>query len=102
MTAKTKSTKTQKQEAAKATSKGKTELVLKMVEQGKTRKQILDKLCEMDDSIPRKSNAGLVSHIFKKNELLGKVESGVERGKKKEVKILPKKSKKASGAKASK
>jgi hypothetical protein len=64
---------------------GKTETVLLMVEKGKTRKQILDVLCEMNQEVSRKSNAGLVSHIFKTHELLGKVESGVDKTKKVQV-----------------
>lgn len=77
-------------------NKGKTELVLKMVTAKKTRKEILDKLVTMDSSISRKSNAGLVSHIFKANDLLGKVESGSERGApKKKVVVKAKKTTKA-------
>ena len=76
-------------------NKGKTEAVLKMVAAGKTRKQILDKLVGMDDSISRKSNAGLVSHIFKANDLLGKVESGSERGAPKKKVVVKAKAKKA-------
>ena len=73
---------------AKKNGKGKTEIVLKMVEAGKTRKQIIDKLEEMDSNISRKSNAALVSRIFKAHDLAGKVASGVERGAtKKTIKV---------------
>jgi len=65
---------------AKKKGKGKTEMVLKMVEAGKTRKQIIDKLVEMDPNVSRKSNAALVSRIFRAHDLVGKVASGVERG----------------------
>ena len=83
-------------------NKGKTELVLKMVGEGKDRKAILDALIKMDNSISRKSNAGLVSHIFKAHNLLGKVASGVERGaKKKVVTVKGSTTKKASTKKAS-
>ncbi len=77
-------------------NKGKTELVLKMVTAKKNRKQILDKLVTMDPSISRKSNAGLVSHIFKANNLLGKVESGSERGAPKKKVVVKSKKKKAA------
>ena len=74
-----------KKETKAFSSKGKTELVLQMVEKGKNRSEILDKLCEMDESISRKSNAGLVSHIFKANDLLGQVESGSRIGQAKKT-----------------
>jgi len=83
--AKTKEAKTEK------TEPNKTEIVLKMVAAGKTRKVILDKLVSLDENISRKSNAGLVSHIFKAHDLLGKVESGAKKGPaKKEVKVTAK------------
>ena len=72
-------------------NKGKTSLILKMVNQGKNRKQILDKLVEMDSTVSRKSNAGLVSHVFKTHNLLGKVPSGIQRKEKKEIKVKTKK-----------
>ena len=70
---------------------GKTALVLKMAEAGKTRKQIIDKLVEMNPDVSRKSNAGLVVHIFKRYDLIGKVDSGVERKAKKKIKVKAKK-----------
>lgn len=81
---------TAKVEPKKKTT-GKTDLVLKMVEKGKTRKEILDTLCDLNNDVSRKSNAGLVSHIFKAYDLLGKVESGVEKRKKIEVVVVSKK-----------
>ena len=63
---------------------GKTGLVVKMVEQGKNRKQILDKLESLNTDIPRKTNAGLVSITLKK---LGKrdIDSGGTPGRKKTI-----------------
>lgn len=84
--ANTQSKETKKVVAAKKTT-GKTEIVLSMVEKGKNRKEILDALCKLNPDISRKSNAGLVSHIFVAHKLIGKVESGVERAQKKEVKV---------------
>jgi len=90
----TKKAKKAENKVVKTNSKGKTEIVLKMVEQGKTRKDIIDKLVSMDESVSRKSNAGLVCHIFKAHNLIGKVPSGVDRKKKKEVKVKEKTSNK--------
>jgi len=76
---------------------GKTGLITKMVDQGKNRKQILDKLESLNSDIPRKTNAGLVSITLKK---LGKrdIDSGGTRGRKKAivVKGAKKSAKKAS------
>lgn len=47
-----------------AAEKTKTQVVLDMIEKGKTRKQILDRLAQMDESISRKSNQGFVSKII--------------------------------------
>ena len=73
-----------KSEKTQPKKQSKTDLILKMVEAGKTRKQIIDKLMTISD-IPRKSNAALVSRVFKAHDLLGKVPSGVERKPKKKV-----------------
>lgn len=63
---------------------GKTGLVRKMVDQGKNRKQILDKLESLNPDIPRKTNAGLVSITLGK---LGKrdIDSGGTPGRKKTI-----------------
>ena len=66
---------------------GKTAVIIKMVEAGKDRKQILDKLESLNPDIPRKTNAGLVSITLSK---LGKrnIPSGVTNGsRKKNVKV---------------
>lgn len=78
-------------EVKKVKETTKTDSVLDWVEAGKTRKYIIDELCKMTPDSTRKSQAGLVSHIFKKHDLLGKVPSGVERVEKKEVKVIAKK-----------
>jgi len=81
-----KAAKVTQKEAAKVTAKPKGKKVLtilKMVEAGKTRKQIIDKLVSLDENISRKSNAGLVSHILTKNALT--IESGTDRAKKKTI-----------------
>ncbi len=70
---------------------GKSAIVRKMVETGKNRKQILDKLESLNPDIPRKTNAGLVSVILKQ---LGKrgISSGVVNGsRKKTIKVSSKK-----------
>lgn len=93
----TKKADTKKAALAKKIS-GKTELVLSMVEKGKNRKEILDVLCKINPDVSRKSNSGLVSHIFKAHNLLGKVPSGVERGKKVQIVVKATKAKKAKTA----
>lgn len=103
----TKTSKTQKgskkEQPKEKKATGKTAMVLQMVEKGKTRKEILDYLVGLDKDISRKSNAGLVSHIFKAYDLLGKVDSGVERtngGKKKKITVAKKESKPKAAPKA--
>ena len=70
----------------KVDKNAKTYIILEMVEQGRNRKQIIDKLVNLNNDISRKSNAGLVSHTFKKHNLFGIVESGVDRTQKKKIK----------------
>ena len=73
----------------------KTQTVLKMVENGKTRKEIIDKLVSLNPEVSRKSNAGLVCHIFKRNSI-NSIPSGVKRGApKKQVKVKSSKKVKA-------
>lgn len=96
---------TKKKTAKKAPSKkhtvdnqygngGKTAIVKKMVEAGKSRKQILDKLESLNPDVPRKSNAGLVSVILGKMDKRN-ISSGVEGHTKKKT-ITVKGSKKKS------
>ena len=76
---------------------GKTAIVVKMVDQGKNRKQILDKLESLNPDIPRKTNAGLVSITLQK---LGKrgIDSGGTRGRKKTIVVKGAKKKDAKKA----
>jgi len=85
---KTKKEKSMKEQKPAKTKKESTKgvkvlTILKMVEAGKTRKQIIDKLVSINEEISRKSNAGLVSHILTKNSLT--IDSGVDRTKKKTI-----------------
>jgi len=63
------------------TVSGKTEIVLSMVSKGNTRKEILDFLVALNPNVSRKSNAALVSSIFKKYNL-SNVPSGVRKERK--------------------
>ena len=79
-----------KQAKTEVKAKGKAYIVIQLVVKGQARKDILDKLVEMDPKISRKSNAGLVSHLFTKHNLIGKVDSGVQRAVKKAVTVKAK------------
>jgi len=76
---------------------GKTGIIVRMVEQGKNRKQILDKLVSLNPDVTRKTNSGLVSTTLGKMNKRN-IDSGVARGKKKIVVVKGAKKKGAKKA----
>jgi len=76
---------------------GKTGIITKMVEQGKNRKQILDKLVSLNPDVTRKTNSGLVSTTLGKMDKRN-IDSGVTHGKKKIVVVKGAKKKGAKKA----